>query len=85
MTTLLRDAKFGFRLLRRNPGFTAVAVVALALGISATTAIFSVVYGTFYAPLPYRQADRLVMVWEQHDGDRESVSCCSQTMTRRSA
>ena len=70
MTTLLRDARFGLRLLRRNPGFTAVAVVTLALGISATTAIFSVVYGLFFAPLPYRQPDRLVMVWEQERGRR---------------
>jgi len=41
-----------------------VAVVTLALGVSATTAIFSVAYGTFFAPLPYYKADRLVMVWE---------------------
>jgi len=74
MTTLLRDARFGIRLLRRTPGFTAVAVLTLALGIAATTAIFSVVYGTFFAPLPYRQADRLVMVWEQQRGERRSVS-----------
>ena len=50
-----------------------MAVLTLALGIAATTAIFSVVYGTFFAPLPYRQADRLVMVWEQQRGER-SVS-----------
>jgi putative ABC transport system permease protein len=74
MTTLLRDARFGIRLLRRTPGFTAVAVLTLALGIAATTAIFGVVYGTFFAPLPYRQADRLVMVWEQQRGERRSVS-----------
>ena len=67
MTTLLRDARFGLRLSER-PGFTAVAVITLALGISTTT-IFSVVYGTFFAPLPYRQADRLVMVWQQDDGE----------------
>ena len=60
MTMLFREARFGFRLLRRNPSFTTVAVMTLALGIAATTAIFSVVYGTFFAPLPYRQADRLV-------------------------
>ena len=74
MTSLLRDARFGIRLLRRTPGFTAVAVLTLALGIAATTAIFSVVYGTFFAPLPYRQADRLVMVWEQQRGERRSAS-----------
>ena len=53
MTTILRDARFGLRLLRRHPGFTTVAVLTLALGIAATTAIFSVVYGLFLAPLPY--------------------------------
>ena len=85
MTTLLRDARFGLRLLRRNPGFTAVAVITLALGISATTAIFSVVYGTFFAPLPYRQADRLVMLWQQDDGERESVSTANFVEWRRRA
>ena len=74
MTRLLRDARFGLRLLRRNPGFTAVAVITLALGISATTAIFSVVYGTFFAPLPYRDADALVMLWSQFRGDRVPVA-----------
>ena len=85
MITLLRDARFGLRLLRRNPGFTAVAVITLALGISATTAIFSVVYGTFFAPLPYRQADRLVMVWEQERGQRESVSPANYVAWKRQA
>ena len=85
MTTLLRDARFGLRLLRRNPGFTAVAVITLALGISATTAIFSVVYGTFFAPLPYRQADRLVMLWQQDEGERESVSAANFVEWRRRA
>ena len=62
MNMLIRDARFGVRLLRRHPGFALVAVVTLALGIAATTAIFSVVYGLFFAPLPYYKADRLVMV-----------------------
>jgi putative ABC transport system permease protein len=74
MTSLLRDARFGLKLLRRTPGFTTIAVVTLALGISATTAIFSVVYATFFEPLPYRQADRLVMLWERHRGERRQVS-----------
>jgi putative ABC transport system permease protein len=74
MTTFLRDTRFGLRLLRRNPEFTAVAVVALALGIAANTAIFSVIYATYLDPLPLRNADRLVMVWSRIDGGREMVS-----------
>ena len=59
---LLHDVRFGMRLLLKHPGFTAVAVTTLALGIAATTAIFSVIYGTYLAPLPYRDADRLVTI-----------------------
>ena len=71
---LLRDARFSVRLLGRTPAHTLVAIITLALGISATTAIFSVVYGTFFAPLPYIQSDRLVMLWEQDRGQRRQVS-----------
>jgi putative ABC transport system permease protein len=67
---LLRDVRFGLRLLRRNPGFTTVAVVALSVGIAATTAIFSVIYATLLAPLPYHDPDRLVMVWSRIQGTR---------------
>jgi putative ABC transport system permease protein len=69
-----RDLLFGLRLLWKNPGFTTVAVVALALGIGANTAIFSVVYATLLAPLPYNQPDRIVMVWSKVQSNRNGVS-----------
>ena len=63
LETTVQDVKYGFRHLRRQPAFSAVAVLTLALGIGATTAIFSVANGLLLRPLPYPQADRLVMVW----------------------
>jgi putative ABC transport system permease protein len=65
MAHVLRDAHLGLRLLWKNPGFTTAAVLALALGIAANTAIFSIVHATLLAPLPYPEADRLVMVWSK--------------------
>jgi putative ABC transport system permease protein len=74
MTTFLRDIKFGFRLLFKNPGFASVAVLALALGIGANTAIFSVVYATLLAPLPYPHPEQLVIVWSKIQGNRNGVA-----------
>ncbi|HUJ33517.1 MAG TPA: ABC transporter permease [Candidatus Acidoferrum sp.] len=70
MTNLWRDLQFGFRLLIKNPGFASIAVLALALGIGANTAIFSVVYATLLAPLPYAHPEQLVMVWSKIQGNR---------------
>ena len=68
METLVQDIRYGCRLLMRNPGFCAIAVLTLAIGIGASTAIFSVVDTVLLRPLPYRQPDKLVVVTESLPG-----------------
>lgn len=63
MISMLQDLKFAARSLRRNPGFTAAAVLTLALGIGATAAIFSVANGVLFSPLPYADSDEVVTIW----------------------
>jgi hypothetical protein len=60
---LLQDLRYGIRTLRKNPAFSVVAVLALAVGIGANTAMFSVAYGTLLRPLPYPGADRVAVVY----------------------
>jgi putative ABC transport system permease protein len=64
MTTIVKDLRYGFRMLGKSPGSTVIAMVALALGIGATSSIFSVVNAVLVRPLPYHDSSRLAVIWE---------------------
>jgi len=74
MRAIFQNFRFAFRLLRKSPGFMSVAIITLALGIGANTAIFSVVYATLLAPMPYPEPDQLVMVWSKVQTFRNGVA-----------
>ena len=75
MNQLLKDIRFGFRMIRISPGFTVAAILMLALGIGATTAIFSFVDAVLLKPLPFPDAERILNVWEEPPGGgRNAIS-----------
>src|SRR2546428_12474169 len=71
--TALRDLRYGLRILARNPTFGAAAITVVALGIGATTAVFSGVRGVLLQPLPYREPDRLVLFRADRPGGRREA------------
>lgn len=74
MHNLLRNLSYSLRMLRRNAGLTIAVVATLALGIGATTAIYTVIYATLLSPLPLPQPEQLVMVWSKIQGNRNGIA-----------
>ena len=74
LSELSQDVRFACRQLLRNPGFSAIAVITLALGIGATAAIFSAVHSVVLRPLPFPNADRILAIYEVFNGRNGNVS-----------
>lgn len=74
VNNLKQNITYGVRSLLKNPGFSATMVLTIALGIAASTAIFSVLYATLFEPLPYPKSEQLMVLWSQPGGGRNVVS-----------
>ncbi len=83
MRTLIRNIGYSLRMMRKSPGLTLTVLLTLALGIGANTAIFTVDYATLLAPLPYPEANQLVMVWSKVRGHRNETSAADYIEWKR--